>query len=174
MTFAKSQKVNRSPSLKNDGVISVQLSTGDDFTIAADGETRAIDALLRLCFRRNGSYFHPILRNFYRNSRSKIVTFYLYILKSVPAACSVQWSLSVGSVRSGVLSSNWLQLTTDQLAGAKVFGEVRVNLRVIFEIGKTEMIEARAKPHKLLQQVIQHVLQKLQVDGWRYSFYIIL
>ena len=64
-----------------------------------------------------------------------------------------------------LLSSNWLQLSTDQLAGAKVFGEVRVNLRVIFDIGKTEMVEARAKPHKLLQQVIQHVLQKLQGNG---------
>ena len=71
VTFTKSQKVNRSPSLKNDGVISVQLSTGDEFTIAADGETRAIDALLRLCFRRKGSYFHPIviLRTFFYRSQ---------------------------------------------------------------------------------------------------------
>ena len=70
-----------------------------------------------------------------------------------------------------LLSSNWLQLSTDQLAGAKVFGEVRVNLRVIFDIGKTEMVEARAKPHKLLQQVIQHVLQKLQANGCSHWFY---
>ena len=31
--------------------------------------------------------------------------------------------------------------------------------KVLFE---SEMIEVRAKPHKILSQVIQHVLQKLQ------------
>ena len=78
----------------------MQLSTGDEFTIEADGHTRTIDALLRLCF------------------------------SNVPPACSVQWSLSVASIRADVLSANWLQLSTATLAGAKVFGEVRVNLKV--------------------------------------------
>lgn len=79
----------------------MQLSTGDEFTIEADGHTRTIDALLRLCF------------------------------SNVAPACSVQWSLSVASIRSDVLSANWLQLSTATLAGAKVFGEVRVNLKVL-------------------------------------------
>ena len=34
-----------------------------------------------------------------------------------------------------------------------------ISNKVLFE---SEMIEVRAKPHKILSQVIQHVLQKLQ------------
>jgi hypothetical protein len=49
------------------------------------------------------------------------------------------------------------------LSGAKIFGEVRVNLTVIFKNTELpEALEVRAKPHKFLSQVIQHVLQKLQ------------
>ena len=88
---------------KTDTHVYVQLSTGDEFTIEADGHTRTIDALLRLCF------------------------------SNVAPACSVQWSLSVASIRSDVLSANWLQLSTATLAGAKVFGEVRVNLKVYLQ-----------------------------------------
>ena len=39
------------------------------------------------------------------------------------------------------------------------FLKVLIKNKVLFE---SEMIEVRAKPHKILSQVIQHVLQKLQ------------
>ena len=69
----------------------------------------------------------------------------------------------MNSIRSEILSSNWLQLSTATLAGAKIFGEVRVNIKVVFDIKMApETLEVRAKPHKILSQVIQHVLQKLQ------------
>ena len=61
-----------------------------------------------------------------------------------------------------ILSSNWLQMSTASLGGSKIFGEVRVNLKITFPTLDNEALEVRAKPHKLLSQVILHVLQKLQ------------
>lgn len=53
-------------------------------------------------------------------------------------------------------------MSTATLGGAKIFGEVRVNLKMKFPTLDGEAIEVRAKPHKILSQVVQHVLQKLQ------------
>ena len=53
-------------------------------------------------------------------------------------------------------------MSTASLGGAKIFGEVRVNLKMKFPTLDGETIEVRAKPHKVLSQVVQHVLQKLQ------------
>ena len=69
----KTQKVIRSISMKEDTSILVQLSTGDEFNLIVDGHTRTIDALLRLSF------------------------------SNIPPACSVQWSLSVNSIKAEAL-----------------------------------------------------------------------
>ena len=53
-------------------------------------------------------------------------------------------------------------MSTASLGGSKIFGEVRVNLKITFPTLDNEALEVRAKPHKLLSQVILHVLQKLQ------------
>ena len=53
-------------------------------------------------------------------------------------------------------------MSTASLGGAKIFGEVRVNLKISFPTFDNETLEVRAKPHKILSQVILHVLQKLQ------------
>ena len=53
-------------------------------------------------------------------------------------------------------------MSTSTLGGAKIFGEVRVNLKIKFPTLDNETIEVRAKPHKILSQVVQHILQKLQ------------
>ena len=53
-------------------------------------------------------------------------------------------------------------MSTASLGGSKIFGEIRVNLKITFPTLDNEALEVRAKPHKLLSQVILHVLQKLQ------------